>query len=100
MQELNYHKGRFIQKINDYLGQNEITDIYLELGDLPPLPPPEINQSVPPPWLLRELPAEFEEEIEHKLSNIPEGEIKERARRIMSNHYKLHRIEENSQYRK
>lgn len=92
LQEMNYHKGNFLMKLNDALGHPLIEDVHFELGELPPLPlmtPPRSNR---PAWMEQELPEEWEQEIEQKLAHIPEGDIKDTARRIMANQIKLNRL--------
>ncbi len=91
-QELNFHKNRFMLKLNDYFGHPTIDEIQLELGDLPPMPRITTARRATPSWMEQEIPEEWENEIEKNLSHIPEGDIKNTARRIMANHFKLHRL--------
>ena len=89
MEELNYQKKVFIKKLNNYFGRKVIEELKLELGDLPPfayIPPPKKES---PPWLAEEIPPYIERDIEQKLAHIPESKLKDSARRIMANHYKL-----------
>lgn len=92
LQEIGYHKGSFIMKLNDVLGHPLIEDLHLELGELPPLPLMTPPRSGRPSWMEQELPEEWEQEIEQKLAHIPEGDIKDTARRIMANQIKLNRL--------
>ena len=94
-QELNFHKARFLIKLNDFFGSRMLDEIQLELGDLPPMPRISSNRKPKPSWMEQEIPEAWEEEIEQNLSHIPEGDIKNTARRIMANHFKLHRLGQN-----
>lgn len=94
LQELNFHKERFLVKLNNSLGHQFIDYIQMELGDLPAMPRLTLPKKSRPKWLDAELPPEWEEEIEQRLSHIPEGDIKNTARRIMANQLKLNRLAE------
>jgi len=88
MQELHYLKGRYTQQLNEELNSHIIREVRLEHGELPPLVSQPVEPSRPE-WLSILLPQELINDIETKLAHLPENEIKESARRIMINHYKL-----------
>lgn len=92
LQELTFHRDRFLVKLNKALGHNFIDYIQMELGDLPPMPRISIPRKSRPKWMDAEMPKEWEQEIEDRLSHIPEGDIKNTARRIMANQLKLNRL--------
>lgn len=93
MQELNFLKGSYREQLNAQLEQPIIRELRFELGELPPLPGEAQGGSHEnPAWAQVELPPELTEEIEQQLSHLPENALKQSARRIMLNHYKITRM--------
>jgi hypothetical protein len=90
--ELALHKGKLLQELNHHLDRHLVFEIKLEQGILPPLPIKE-EDTPAPSWKTHELTSAMREEIEQKLAHLPENDLKQSARRIMEQHYKLHRLD-------
>ncbi|MCB9639212.1 MAG: DUF721 domain-containing protein [Myxococcales bacterium] len=103
LQELHYFRGRYLQQLNEALGQHHINNITFLLVDPEQAVPVEASEGplkteteIPsaesPRWLTEVLPDEVRQEIEAKLADMPEGEIKESARRIMIRHHQIQQM--------
>ena len=100
LHDLSFLKGRYIQDLNRRLGSYLVREIRFELGQLPPPKKSPVEEELPPPrphWSEVEIPAEIRDEIEGKLAHLPEDEIKQSARRIMLNNYRVREEERKRQ---
>ena len=114
--ELHYLRGRYLQQINASLQHHSLREIRFALAphlqptqsppsqEIPttqphqrasepsPSPKKEEDLDASPQWLDEILPPHLQDEIEQKLSDLPEGELKESARRIMTRHYQVQQM--------
>ncbi|GEM_PF-1171643 len=101
LQELHYFRGRYLQQMNEALRRHTVHQITFTLttpDDDTPVPlrvdSDASDDLAPnsPRWLSEVLPEDVRANIEAKLADIPESDIKNSARRILIRHHQIQQM--------
>lgn len=80
MQQLQYMKDMMMEKLNQRLEREVVTNIFFVVGEIPPEPPPEPAGASPPAAVdVTRLP-------EHELDRIEDPELRRSLRDLLLNH--------------
>ncbi len=79
MQQLQYMKDIMVEKLNQRLGREVVTNIFFVTGEFPAETPPEDSASPPPAVDATRLP-------EHELGHIEDPELRNSLRHLLLNH--------------
>ncbi len=101
LQELHYFRGRYLQQINAALPRHAVHQITFTLAaqdDTSPIPVRVVQEEADtqphdsPRWLHEVLPEDIRHTIEAKIADMPEGDIKNSARRILIRHHQIQQM--------